>query len=550
MKSIFNKNPAKIKLWQVNIAMSLLLMVFYNKPFWLEIIRIVHPQQLTQYLFVASIFVLVTLIINLLLTLLCFKYSYKFIYTIILLGSSSALYFINQYNILIDSDMVQNVFETNSTEAFDFVNIKIFIYVVFMGFLPLILLFRLPLKFDTLLKAALQKVVLVIISVALIAILLFISYPNYASIARNERHLSHKIIPTNFIFATISYAKQSYKSNKLTLQKISQDAQLSSFWNQVENKTVTVLILGETARADHFGINGYEEQTTPLLAKRLANREIINFSQVSSCGTSTAVSLPCIYSYLVRDNYTKSKAKASENLLDFLLTTDFSVQWRDNNTGCKGICDRAEFMDLTMVKGNENCTKGECYDEILLSNLKQQILNNPKHQVIVLHQKGSHGPAYYLRYPAKFKMFTPTCDSNELQSCTQQAVINAYDNTITYTDYFIDKTIQLLDSLPENINTSMIYLSDHGESLGENNIYLHGTPYFMAPEAQTHVPMVFWLSKKTQKTFNIDYGCLQNLQNNTFSHDNYFQSVLGLLAVNTQYYDKDLDIFAQCKGFN
>ena len=166
--------------------------------------------------------------------------------------------------------------------------------------------------------------------------------------------------------------------------------------------------------------------------------------------------------------------------------------------------------------------------------------------MIILHQKGSHGPAYYLRYPQAYKKFTPTCDSNELQACEKQEVVNAYNNTLYYTDHIIDATIALLEKLPDDINTSMLYLSDHGESLGENNIYLHGTPYFMAPKAQTHVPFIVWLSDKMQQSFSIDYNCLNKLQSTEISHDNYFHSVLGLMNVQTPYYSQQLDIFSKC----
>jgi lipid A ethanolaminephosphotransferase len=516
----------------------------YNFPFWKELYKIVHPSQISDYAFMLSVFVLLVLLINFLLNLVTGKYTYKLIYSIVFLGASSALYFINQYNILIDSDMVQNVFETNGAEAFDFVNTTLFMYVIIMGFLPLFILFKIKPVFDSFIKSLIQRVLLTVMVLGLIGLLLYFSYPNYASIARNQRHLSHRIVPTNFIFASISYIKQRLQSSHKELKIITTDAHVDKHWK--DKKTVLVLILGETARADHFSTNGYKPKTTPLMNARAASGSIINYPQASSCGTSTAVSLPCIFSNLVRKDYSKSEAKTTENLLDFLLKTDYEVEWRDNNTGCKGLCDRAKFLDLTDVKGNEFCQGDECYDEVLLDKLKQQIQNNPNNQVIVLHQKGSHGPAYYLRYPKQFKRFTPTCDSNELQSCSQQQVINAYDNTILYTDYFIDQSIKMLEQLPETTQTALIYMSDHGESLGENNIYLHGTPYFMAPTAQTHVPLIVWLSDQMQEYFSINYECLKNNSDKLVSHDNYFHSVLGLLHIQTPFYKKELDIFSEC----
>jgi len=547
MFSLFQKDKSKIKLWHLNLLISICLVLLYNKPFWHEIVRVINPHNLASYAFCTSIFLLITLLINILLTLFCFKYSYKLIYLIIFLGSSSGLYFISQYNVLVNSDMVQNVFETNSTEAFDFVNLTLFWYILFLGILPLLILFKLPIKFEKFSKTLITKLIILSTSAALITALLFASYPNYASIARNERHLSHKIIPTNYIFATLSYLNQRFKQRNIPIEPIAKDAKLKPYYSNNKSKTVVILILGETARADHFSINGYPIKTTPLLQERVIKGDILNFPNVRSCGTSTAVSLPCIFSHLSRDNYSKSEARANENLLDFIKSVGIDVQWRDNNTGCKGLCARVQSKDFSRLKDKIFCNDEECFDEILLKDLKDQIIINPKDQVIVLHQKGSHGPAYYLRYPTKFKQFKPTCDSNELQSCTQQQVINAYDNTILYTDFFINQTIKLLESLPKDTNTAMIYLSDHGESLGENNIYLHGTPYFMAPDAQTHVPMLFWLSTKIQDDFSINKACLNQTLSQPYSHDNYFNSVLGLLGIETHYYQKALDIFNLCK---
>lgn len=541
---MFQKKKIQLKLWQINGIISLIMVSLYNFPFWKELYKITHPSQVSDYAFLLSVFVLLVLLINFLLNLFTGKYSYKIIYSMVFLGASSALYFINQYNILIDSDMIQNVFETNGAEAFDFVNVTLFVYVIFMGIVPLFILFNIKPRFDSLTKSLINRILQGVIGLSLIGLLLFISYPNYASIARNERHLSHKIVPTNFIFASISYIKQSLKSSRKELKIITADAHIDKKWD--DKKTVLLLILGETARADHFSLNGYQPMTTPLMNARAKKGDIINYSQVSSCGTSTAVSLPCIFSNLVRQNYSKTEAKTTENLLDFLVKTGHDVEWRDNNTGCKGLCERTQFLDMTDVKGNEFCQGHECYDEVLLDKLKQQILNNPKNQVIILHQKGSHGPAYYLRYPPEFKKFTPTCDSNELQSCSQQQVINAYDNTILYTDYFIEQSLTLLEQLPKTTQTALIYMSDHGESLGENNIYLHGTPYFMAPKAQTHVPLIVWVSDQMQDTFKIDYECLKKNTNQSFSHDNYFHSVLGLLHIETSFYKKELDIFSRC----
>lgn len=535
-----------LKLNHLNLVISIILLLFYNFKLWKEFYTIINPTSVLDYLFLVSIFLLLLVIINLLLNLLCSRYSYRLTYTLLFLCSASSFYFISEYGILIDRDMLQNIIETRPAEAKDLINSSLVMYLIVLGILPIIAITRINIQFGTFKQELASKLKLFIVSFTVIAILLFTNYASYASMARTNGQISHLIIPTNFIFATVSFIQQKFKTSNLPLKIITNDAKLSPQWGNINDKTVLILVVGETARADRFGINGYKKKTTP----HLAMRKISDFTNTHSCGTSTAVSLPCMFSYLSRDNYSPKIAKNTENLLDFFIKTNFSVQWRDNNTGCKGICDRVQEIDLTETPNNPLCSTGECFDEILLGGLKKQIVDDQKNQIIVLHQKGSHGPSYYLRYPQLFEKFKPVCKGNQLQKCSTLEVNNTYDNTILYTDYFLDKTIDLLKELPINYNTSLIYISDHGESLGENHIYLHGTPYFIAPEAQTHIPFFTWMSTSFTQQFNINRSCLNAKQNKTLSHDNLFHSVLGLMQISTSVYIPELDIFNSCQNLN
>jgi lipid A ethanolaminephosphotransferase len=351
------------------------------------------------------------------------------------------------------------------------------------------------------------------------------------------------IVPTNFIFATISYAGEQFNNAQVTFRDISLDA-LQLKPTSSGSKKVTIMIVGETARADRFSVNGYHKETNPYLK----SRNIANFKQTSSCGTSTAISLPCLFSHLERKSYNHKVGKNSANLLDFFKQVGIDVQWRDNNTGCKGICGRTEYLDLSQESDEALCSSGECFDEILLKGLSEQIISTANDQVIVLHQKGSHGPAYHLRYPPEFEVFKPTCQSVQLQKCSQEELDNSYDNTIVYTDHFINETMKLMDALPSNVSASLVYISDHGESLGENNLYLHGTPYMIAPESQTHVPFFYWTPEKNDHIAQLDKGCLISKQNHPVSHDNIFHSMLGYMDISTSHYQAELDLFSSCKS--
>lgn len=182
---------------------------------------------------------------------------------------------------------------------------------------------------------------------------------------------------------------------------------------------------------------------------------------------------------------------------------------------------------MTKLNLPGQCIDGECYDDVLFHGLEEYINNLQGDGVIVLHTIGSHGPTYYNRYPPQFKKFTPTCDTNEIQTCSQQQLVNTYDNTILYVDYIVDKAINILKAHQDNFTTSLVYLSDHGESLGENGVYLHGLPYSIAPETQKHVPMLLWLSEDYQQRYQISQTCLQKRASaEDFSQDNLFSTLL------------------------
>jgi lipid A ethanolaminephosphotransferase len=256
-----------------------------------------------------------------------------------------------------------------------------------------------------------------------------------------------------------------------------------------------------------------------------------------------------VFSALGRHKYSDSKARSQEGLLDVIKHAGLDVLWVDNNSGCKGVCDRVRVEDVSQpVKGDPLCDSEECFDERLLRGLPELIRNARQDMVIVLHQKGSHGPAYWKRHPAAFKSFGPECETSDLSKCSQESIVAAYDNTIVYTDFVLAKAIDLLRnaSKEDGIDTSLLYFSDHGESLGENNLYLHGAPYVISPKEQRHVPFMLWLSDSFRERFKLDQECLAARAKQEFSHDNIFHSTLGMLDINTAIYNPKLDLFSAC----
>jgi len=310
------------------------------------------------------------------------------------------------------------------------------------------------------------------------------------------------------------------------------------------SKHLTILVVGETSRGENFSLSGYSRKTNP----RLEKDNVVYFPHTTSCGTATAISVPCMFSGMPRKNYDEQLAHHREGLLDIVQRAGIQVLWNENDGGCKGACDRVPHQDMTKLNLKDYCIEGECHDEILFHDIQKYIDTLHGDGLIVLHTIGSHGPTYYHRYPPQFRKFVPTCDTNAIQTCSQEQLINTYDNTLLYVDYIVDKAIKLLASQPDNVTTSLLYLSDHGESLGENGVYLHGLPYAIAPDAQKHVPLLIWLSPQYQKQHAVNYTCLQKrAQNEAFSQDNLFPTMLGILGVQTQEYHRADDILAPCK---
>lgn len=296
------------------------------------------------------------------------------------------------------------------------------------------------------------------------------------------------------------------------------------------------MVVGEAVRADRLSLNGYTRQTTPLLQRE----DIINFPEMYSCGTSTAVSVPCMFSIFTRDEYSDNNMKSQENLLDVLHHAGVNILWRDNNSDSKGTALRVPYEDYKSPSRNPICDV-ECRDEGMLVGL-QEYIDRTKYGdiLIVLHQMGNHGPAYFKRYPKEFEKFTPVCKTNQLEECSREEIGNAYDNAVLYTDYFLSKVISLLKQNEKSFESAMVYISDHGESIGENNLYLHGLPYFMAPDSQKHVGAILWFGNG----FKIDNKALKEKSTEIFSQDYLFHTILGLLEVDTSIYDKTLDILS------
>ncbi len=437
----------------------------------------------------------------------------------------------DSYQVVIDDNMIQNIVETNVNESLDLLSLKMIAYLLFLGIFPALFVSKVTVDYSPLKQDLIYKLK-VLFAVITIATLLFFSFSKaYLSFIREHKPIRYYTNPLYPIYSSIRYVSRLSQEKTHTFKIISHNAHIPA--NNRHRKLI-IFVVGETARADRFAFNGYARETNPLLKKE----NIINLPNMSSCGTSTATSVPCLFSLLTRESYDANIAKSMENVLDVLKVAGVNVLWRDNNSDSKGVALRVPFEDYKTSATNPICNP-ECRDEGILVGLQEYINKvTEKNIFLVLHQMGSHGPAYYKRYPKKFEKFKPVCQTNQLEQCTTEEINNAYDNTILYTDYFLSKVIALLKQNSTQFETAMFYVSDHGESLGEKGLYLHGLPYFMAPKEQTHVAAMMWFGKN----YKIEAEKLKQVTAQPYSHDNIFHTLLGLMAVKVSVYDPSLDI--------
>jgi lipid A ethanolaminephosphotransferase len=528
----------------VTLIASAFLLTGFNLVLWKHLFEITASDGagiVMRVAFGAMIFAA----FNIVLTLLAFRPVMKPVLTLLFMVSAGVAYFMAQYGVLIDAGMFRNFAETNATEVRDLLSLKLLFYIVLLGVLPSWLLWKTPVNYRRWHRELLSKVLVGVASVAVIGTVALVNYQGLSSLFRNHHELRLMVVPSNYIGASFGYLSEQVASARQPFIAVGQDAQRNPAWQTHGRKSLTVLVVGESARAENFGILGYDRDTTPKLSQEAG---LIAFTDVHSCGTETAVSVPCMFSNMGRKDYNASKAKNEEGLLDVLKRAGLDVIWRDNQSGCKGTCDRVTLEDVSKLKDPVLCANSECRDEILLQGLQNFIDNLDKDTVLVLHQMGSHGPEYFKRYPKEYERFTPVCESNALNNCSRDSIVNGYDNTLVYTDHVLSTLIDLLRSNQDKVDTAMLYLSDHGESLGEYNLFLHGTPYMLAPDQQKHVAMLAWFSDSYQKSFSVDTHCLQLSREKPLSQDNLFHSMLGLLEVNSKVYNQDLDMFAGCRG--
>lgn len=535
--------PAISVEWLAILA-SLFFSLACNRLFFSAALANRDWSQSGTWFFAGAVFIAITALQSAALLILLNRWNAKLVLSVLFAVTAAATYYMNTYTVFFNTDMVRNVLRTDVKEASELFSLNFSIHMFLYAVLPILLVWQLRLRTTPLRRTALVRLAYVIGAIIITAGSIMLVFQDFSSLMRNQKEVRFLITPSNYLFSLTRVVMADTAQANTPKIPISEDAKLGAGWSKREKPLLFVLVVGETTRAANWGLNGYARQTTPELSKL----DVMNFKDATSCGTNTEVSVPCMFSINGRRNYDEKEIRGHESLLHIIDHAGVKTLWRDNQAGCKGVCDGLEEQRLDSSKNAALCDGERCLDEILLDNLDGEIHKAKNGNLfIVLHQLGNHGPAYFRRYPAAMRTFTPTCDTADLSKCSKEEIVNAYDNGVLYTDHFLAKTIQYLKT-QKTYDTAMLYLSDHGESLGERGIFLHGLPYSIAPKEQTQIPMVMWLSQGFASSFGLNKDCLSKRANSAVSHDNLFHSILGMLQIESKHYDKTLDLSAGCRA--
>lgn len=509
MLSLLKKNNRHLQ--NFSLLMSGLTLIFFHYPFFQFV------TENLDYTNFSGAFMLISLVIVMVLAnaftyyLLMFisRRLGKFLLSLTFILSALALYFVNTYQVIIDESMVGNVLNTNYEESSSFFSLKLVLYVLFLGIFPSVFIWKTSIQ-----KPQLKKFLSTIgLSLGFMLVMAFANATNWLWIDKNSKQLGGLAMPWSYSVNTaLYYIHQQQKNRKEILLP---DAKIKN-----QDKSVVVLVIGESARSQNFSLYGYAKNTNPLLSQT----ENLYHFPASSCATYTTAGVKCMLEH-------ENTNDLYEILPNYLYRNDVEVIWRTTNSGEPPL-HIEHYQNKDFLK--QQCKEKNCdYDEVLLTNLKEQILASKKNKIlIILHTGTSHGPTYNKKYPKDFEYFTPVCQSVELANCTQEELMNAYDNTIVYTDYLLHRVINNLKEL-EGYKSAMFFVSDHGESLGEKNLYMHGLPMNLAPKEQYEIPFIVWVSDHTKTVKS----------NERLSQHHVFHSILNFLSIESPVYKEMLNIF-------
>jgi lipid A ethanolaminephosphotransferase len=517
-----------------------------NRPFFAAALRAQAPDALANAVFVGALALMLVALMALLLGLVGTRHTLKPLLALLTVVGALAMHYMQAYGVVIDPSMVRNTLHTDPAETRELMTWSLGLDLLLYAALPIALLFLTRLTVRPRGQSVRARVLLLAGAAGVLVLALAWQFQPLAAMSRNHKEMRYLVTPLNTLWSLGNVLAAEARGAAQPRQAIGLDAAPGAGWATRDKPRLVVFVVGETARTDNWGLSGYTRQTTP----QLAQLPVINFSDVSACGTSTEVSLPCMFAPVGRRNYDEARIRGSESLLHVAARAGVAVHWRDNQSGCKGVCAGLPYDTVSAAIAPGLCDGDRCLDEGLLRGLDERLrgLHNRRGtQLLVLHMLGNHGPSYFRRYPPAFERFTPVCRQDDLGRCTREQIVNAYDNALLYTDHVLATLIGTLSAHAADVDTALLFVSDHGESLGEKNLFLHGVPFMIAPREQTQVPMVMWWSAGFGRSAGLDVDCMRARSRQAAEHDHLFHTVLALLDVKTSLYTPALDVTHDCR---
>lgn len=541
-------SPIEATVEQLLLVAALFWALSANQRFFAAALQGRAPGEAASWGFAAALGVALVALHVLLLALVANRWTVKPLLALLLVAAALGQYYMGAYGVYLDPSMLRNVLRTHPAEAGELVTGPMLLHLALYAGLPLVLLWRVKVVTRPWGRAALVRGGLVLLAaVSLVGAVLAVYQP-LASLMRNQREVRYLITPANLLWSSASVIAADARGAAKPREPIGLDAAPGPSWAARQKPLVVVMVVGETARAANWGLSGAPRATTPQLAKL----PVLNFPQVAACGTNTETSLPCLFAPIGRRDYDEARIRGQESILHVAARAGVAVHWRDNQSGCKGVCEGLPNEVVNAQTAPGLCPDGRCLDEALVSDLDRRLAQAQGTQLWVLHMIGSHGPSYYRRYPAAFARFQPDCRQDDLRRCSIPEVVNAYDNTLLYTDHVLATAIAKLQAHAQRVDSALVYVSDHGESLGERGLFLHGVPYAIAPEVQTRVPMVMWFSPGLEQAAGLKPGCLapalKQQAATLLAHDHVAHTLLGLLDVRSAVREPTLDLTQPCRA--
>ena len=501
-----------ISLFTFSCIVSIGTLLLFNIPFFRFVINNSNESPLGVVWLIVSL-IIIMLAVNFMMTYLamfCLRIVGRIVLAILSIINATATYFVLTYGVFIDATTIENVFNTRYSEASGFFSWGLWLFIIVFGLLPALFCLLQPVVMGKVKKLGIYCGC----SLAIILVIGLLNIKQTLFLSQHDTELGGLLQPW-------SYIANTYRIINFSMNEQAEEIKLPDGKITDDEKAVVVLVIGESARKANFQLYGYKRETNPLLSKQ----KDLKVFQANSCATYTTAGCKAILE-------PKDCGDLYELLPNYAFRMGADVSWRSSNWGEPPIHVDEYLTDpeLATIFGVSNA-----YDDILFRGLRERIESSAKNKVlIVLHTSISHGPQYASKYPKEFEIYKPVAKNVEEGQKNVGMLINAYDNTILYTDFLLDGLINTLRAMTD-WKSCMIFISDHGESLGENEIFMHGLPMQLAPKEQYEIPFLVW----TSEGFRAYRSDLPEVLEQHY----IFHSVLNLLSIQSPAYDEDFDIF-------